>query len=156
MLKLHWNSFQKQVLQTAISFHPVCAGMYGLSYSFIHLQEIELYMKNVAHGRVLTSSHQITEVKQRRAGLVLGWVTVARVTLPAMCTGVGQAFHIMPPLSTQQWWVPDGMKDGELWMAIAAENVLNSPQRRWNCTRESSNTRGVNCEVCWTRWDIRL
>ena len=57
-------------------------------------------MKNVAHGHVLTSSRQITEVKQRRAGLVLGWVTIARVTLPAMCTGVGQAFHIMPPLST--------------------------------------------------------
>ena len=56
----------------------------------------------VAHGRVVTSSRQITEVKQRRARLVLGWVTAARVTLPAMCRGVGQAFHIMPPLSTQQ------------------------------------------------------
>ena len=56
----------------------------------------------VAHGRVVTSSRQITEVKQRRARLVLGWVTDARVTLPAMCRGVGQAFHIMPPLSTQQ------------------------------------------------------
>ena len=29
----------------------------------------------VAHGRVVTSSRQITEVKQRRARLVLGWVT---------------------------------------------------------------------------------
>ena len=57
----------------------------------------------VAHGRVVTSSRQITEVKQRRAQLVLGWVTAgARVTLSAMCRGVGQAFHIMPPLSTQQ------------------------------------------------------
>ena len=28
----------------------------------------------VAHGRVVTSSRQITEVKQRRARLVLGWV----------------------------------------------------------------------------------
>ena len=57
----------------------------------------------VAHGRVVTSSRQITEVKQRRARLVLGWVTAgARVTLSAMCRGVGQAFHIMPPLSTQQ------------------------------------------------------
>ena len=110
----------------------------------------------VAHGRVVTSSGQITEVKQRRARLVLGWVTDAQVTLPAMCRGVGQAFHIMPPLSTQQWWVPGGMNNGELWMAIAAENALNSPQRRWDHTRESSNTRGVNCEVCWTRCDIRL
>ena len=29
----------------------------------------------VAHGRMVTSSRQITEVKQRRARLVLGWVT---------------------------------------------------------------------------------
>ena len=42
----------------------------------------------VAHGRMVTSSRQITEVKQRRARLVLGWVTAARVTLPAMCRGV--------------------------------------------------------------------
>ena len=55
-----------------------------------------------AHGRVVASSRQVTEVEQRRARLVLGWVTAARVTLPAMCRGVGQAFHIMPPLSTQQ------------------------------------------------------
>ena len=57
----------------------------------------------VAHGRVVTSSRQIT----RRARLVLGWVTSARVTLLAMCRGVGQASHIMLPLSTQQlgtWW----------------------------------------------------
>ena len=32
----------------------------------------------VAHGRMVTSSRQITEVKQRRARLVLGWVTAAR------------------------------------------------------------------------------
>ena len=52
------------------------------------------YMQHVvAHGRVVANSHQITEVKQRRARLVLGWVTGAWVTLPAMCRGVGQAFH---------------------------------------------------------------
>ena len=56
----------------------------------------------VVTGRMVTSSRQITEVKQRRARLVLGWVTAAGVTLPAMCRGVGQASHIMPPLSTQQ------------------------------------------------------
>ena len=63
---------------------------------------------NVAHGRVVTSSSQITEVKQHQAQLVLGWVTDARVTLPAMCRGVGQASHIMLPLSTQQRWVAGG------------------------------------------------
>ena len=41
-------------------------------------------------------------------------------------------------------------------MSSAAENVLNSPQRRWDHVRESSNTRGVNCKVCWTHWDFRL
>ena len=45
----------------------------------------------------------ITEVKQHGARLVLVWVTGARVTLPAMCRSVGQASHIMLPLSTQQW-----------------------------------------------------
>ena len=65
----------------------------------------------VAHGRVVTSSRQITEVKQRQARLVLGWVT-ARCSshAPAMCRGVGQASHITMPLSTQQWWVPGGMR----------------------------------------------
>ena len=52
----------------------------------------------VAHGSVVTSSHQITEVKQHQAWLVLGWVAGARVMLPAMCRGVGQASHIMWPL----------------------------------------------------------
>ena len=56
----------------------------------------------VAHGRVVTSSRWITEVKQRQAWLVLGWVTCAQVMLQAICRGVWQAFHIMPPLSTQQ------------------------------------------------------
>ena len=32
----------------------------------------------IAHGRMVTSSRQITEVKQRRARLVLGGVTAAR------------------------------------------------------------------------------
>ena len=47
-------------------------------------------------------------------------------------------------------------KIGKLWLTLAAENALNSPQRRWDCIRESSNTRGVNCKVCWTHGGIRL
>ena len=55
----------------------------------------------VAHGRVVTSSRQITEVKQRRARLVLGWVTAhCSSHVQAMCRGVGQASHITLPLST--------------------------------------------------------
>ena len=109
----------------------------------------------VAHGRVVTSSCQIPEVKQCRARLVLGWVTDAWVMLLAMCGHVGQASHIMLPLTTQQWWVPGRTKNRELWMALQ-KNALNSPQRRWDHIRVSSKTRGVNCEVCKTRRDIRL
>ena len=52
----------------------------------------------VAHGQVVASSrsHQSTEVKQ--CGV--------QVMLKALCTGDGQDSHIMPPLSTQQLWVP--------------------------------------------------
>ena len=32
--------------------------------------------------------------------------------------------------------------------------MLNSPQRRWDCKRVCSNTRGVNCAVCWSYGDI--
>ena len=32
--------------------------------------------------------------------------------------------------------------------------MLNSPQRRWDCKRVCSNTRGVNCTVCWSYGDI--
>ena len=84
----------------------------------------------VAHGRVVTSSHQITEVKQRSAPLVFGWMTSSRITLSTMCRSVEQASHVMPPLFNQQGWVPSGVKIGELRMALPAENALNSPQRR--------------------------
>ena len=33
--------------------------------------------------------------------------------------------------------------------------MLNSPQRRWDCIRKSSNTKGVNCKVCWTQWGFQ-
>ena len=72
-------------------------------YLFNSISNVGLYwLKSIAHGRVVTSCRQITEVKQCRARLVLGWVTGARVTLPAMCSGVGQPSYIMPPLPTQQ------------------------------------------------------
>ena len=81
----------------------------ALFFVFIMFEIIDMLKSSVcicseylAHGRVVTSSRQITEVKQHQAWLVLGWVTGARVTLPAMCRGVGQAFHIMLPVSTQQ------------------------------------------------------
>ena len=65
---------------------------------------------------MVTSSRQITEVKQRRARLVLGWVTAAWVTLPAMCSGVGKTSHIVPPLSTQQWLVPGSNEKADIVM----------------------------------------
>ena len=33
--------------------------------------------------------------------------------------------------------------------------MLNSPQRRWDCLRKSSNTRGVKCKVCRTQWGFQ-
>ena len=48
------------------------------------------HVVDLAHGRVVTSSRQITEVKQRRAWLVLGWVTVRCSShATAMCRDVG-------------------------------------------------------------------
>ena len=71
----------------------------------IHLKLTSWFIKctnvRVAHGLVVTGSHQITEVWQRRVHLVLGWVTGVRVTLLAMCRGVEQASHIMLPLFNQ-------------------------------------------------------
>ena len=64
--------------------------------------KFKLILSVVAQGQAITSSRQITEVKQLLALLVLGWVTSTQVTLPAMCSGVGQASHVMPPLSAQQ------------------------------------------------------
>ena len=59
----------------------------------------------VAHGRLVTSSRQITEVKQSRAQLVFGWVTGAWVTLSAMCRGVRQ-YHAasVHPAAMGTWW----------------------------------------------------
>ena len=56
---------------------------------------------------------------------------------------VGQTPHSTMPLPTQQWWVPGGRKTGKLWMALAAENALNYPQRKWDRIRESSSAKGV-------------
>ena len=56
-------------------------------------------------------------------------------------------YHLCPPSSVGylvEW------KLEKLWMALAAENVLSSNQRKWDCIRENSTTRGVDCKVCWT------
>ena len=131
-----------------------CHPMWWLEslWRHVHYQNSACLLLNlynmVAHGRVVTSSSQITEVKQRRARLVLGCVTGALVMLPAMCRCVGQAFHIMPPLSTQQWWVPGGTKNGELRMTLAAENALSYPQRRWDRIREREREREFQYQGC--------
>ena len=90
----------------------------------------------VAH-RNWTSSHQITEVN-----------TCVEL--------LGKTSHTIPPLSTQYWRVPGGTKTGKAVNGINCRNALNYSQRRWDCIRESSNTRGINCKVCWTHWDFRL
>ena len=78
-----------------------------------------------AHGE-LTSSHQITEVN--------------------LCVeALGKTSHTIPPLFTQLWWVPGGTKTGKIvnGITVTAENVLNSPQRRWDHKREFQY-QGVN------------
>ena len=78
------------------------------------------------------SDRQITEIKQRRARLVLdGWPVFES--------------HCQPYVEVLGW-VPGGTNNIKLWMSTAAENALNSPQRRWDCTRESFNTKG--CKFC--------
>ena len=113
-------------------------------FSLIHLMLNPSKFKQAdkwqQHCRVVTSSHHITEVKQHRARLVLGQVSGARVTVPAMCEGVGQASHIIPPLSTQQWWVTGGMRKLHCndWLSLQqSAQMLKSPQRRWDCIRKS-------------------
>ena len=53
------------------------------------------------------------------------------------------------------WW---SEKAKLWWLAIAAAKCANaefSPdKRRWDCKRVCSNTRGVNCTVCWSYGDI--
>ena len=81
----------------------------------------------VAHDRVVTSSHQITEVKQCRARLILGWMAGARVTTLAMSGDVWQASHIMTPLSTQQWWMPGGTKNELIVIGISCTKSAEFP-----------------------------
>ena len=81
--------------------------MYDCLLFFTHIT-CTIVCLMVAHGRVVTSSPQIAEIKQLWARLVLGWVTGAQVTLPAMCRGVGQAFHYhatsVHPAVMGTWW----------------------------------------------------
>ena len=103
----------------------------------------------VAHGRVVTSSHQIIEVKQRLARLVFGWVSVLKSRCCPCVEVLGKSRAlIMPRLSIQQWWVPGGMRKLHCndWLSVhQSEQMLNSPQRRWDCIRESSNI--IGCKL---------
>ena len=41
------------------------------------------------------------------------------------------------------------------WLQLLQNaEILNSPQREWDCKRVCSNTKGVNYIVHWTHWDI--
>ena len=67
----------------------------------------------VSHGK-LSSSHQITEVN-------------------SCIEELGNTSHTIPPLSTRSDGYLVEWKVKKLWMALAAENALNSLQRRWDC-----------------------
>ena len=47
-----------------------------------------------------------------------------------MCRGVGQNFPYHSPLSTQQWWVPGGMKTGKIVNSISCRKCTEfSPEQ---------------------------
>ena len=81
----------------------------------------------VAHGKLTSSLRSLKLINVYRC-----W---AKPLIPC---------HLCPP-SNDGYLVARKLE--KLWMASAAENALNSPQRRWDHIRESSNTRGVNCKV---------
>ena len=73
----------------------------------------------------------------------LGWVPGAPVTLQAMWEVLGKPLtpcRLCPP-SNDGYLVEQ--KKGESWMAISCKKCAEFSQRRWNRTRESSNTKGV-------------
>ena len=73
---------------------------------------------------------------------VFQWHKMCCHDLEVMHSNPSLSYHA--PLSTQQCWIPGGMKIGELWMTSAAENALNSPQKKWDWIRESSSTKWCN------------
>ena len=108
-LKIAWvGSFNKLKVSWAVIMCDIHEHITFLTFPLSYINVSFFLQHMVAEGRVVTSSRQTTKVKQRWAQSVLGWGTGAWVTLPVMCTGVGQTCHIIPPLSTQQWWKPGG------------------------------------------------
>ena len=61
-----------------------------------------------------------------------------------MCTGVVQIpYHTIPPLSTQQWWVPGGTKTGKIVNGISCRKCADfSPKEMRLYKRE------FQCEGC--------
>ena len=62
----------------------------------------------VAHGRLVTSSCQITEVKQCRARLVLGWMTSAQVRWWLYVEVLGKphiSYSSVHPVVMGTWWI---------------------------------------------------
>ena len=57
-------------------FCSLCS--FSSQYVLVAIDLGAFHMHVVAQCRMVTGSRQITEVKQRRARLVLGWVTAAR------------------------------------------------------------------------------
>ena len=73
-----------------------------------------------------------------------------------MCRSVRKTFHSILPLPTQQWWPPGGMRKLHYndWLELQQNaQMLNSPQRRRDCKRVCSNTKG--CILSPTDGDIR-
>ena len=85
----------------------------------------------VAHGKLTSSNKSLKLIHVKRC-----W---AKPLIP---------YRLCPP-SNDRYLVE--WKLEKLWTALAIENALNSPQRRWDRIRENSNTRGVNCSLLNSR-----
>ena len=102
----------------------------------------------VAHGRAVTSSRQITEVKQRRAQFStwMGDRCSSHAGGHVYRCWASLSYHAasVHPAVMGTWWK-------EQWRIVNGNSCRKcaefSPEEM-DSIRESSNTRGVNCEIC--------
>ena len=82
---------------------------------------------------------------------IVHYNTLFQLVLMVMCRNVEQASHSILLPHTHQWWYL--VLNCNNWLKLHENaQMLNFAWRR--CKREWSNTRGVNCTVCWTHGDI--
>ena len=98
----------------------------------------------IAHSQVVSSSRQITVIKQCGAQLVLGWVTGAWVTLSTMCRGevrcwVRLSYHVASVHLTGMgtWWNEYWIVNGISYRKCAefSQGEMTLRNREFQCQR---------------------